>query len=248
MIMIHTGSRGFGHQVADENIGKMLSAARKYKINLPDRELACAPIGSVEAEEYLSAMRCAVNYAFCNRQVITHFVRESFERIFGGDCSIDLVYDVCHNIAKFEEHCVDGDKKTLCVHRKGATRAFPSGRPEVPEKYSDVGHPVIIPGDMGTASYVLVGTQRALDETWGSTCHGAGRVMSRKQAIKRFGGGDIRKQMESSGKIVQATNPRTLAEEASGAYKDISEVIRSVEMSGIAKPVAKMIPMGVIKG
>jgi tRNA-splicing ligase RtcB len=247
-VMVHTGSRGFGHQIADEYIGLMLTAAKKYGIKLPDQELACAPLSSPEAGKYLSAMRCAVNYAFCNREIITHWVRESFKQVYKRDCGIKLVYDVCHNIAKFEEHKVDGKDKVLCVHRKGATRAFPAGRSEVPAALRDIGQPVIIPGDMGTASYILVGTEKALEDTWGSTCHGAGRLMSRNAAIRKFRGENIRRQMEEHGQVVRATNPEVLAEEASGAYKDIDEVIRSVELAGISRSIARVVPLGVAKG
>lgn len=246
-IMVHCGSRGFGHQIADEYIKVMLQASQKYGIKLPDRELACAPLDSKEALDYLGAMRCGINYAFCNRQVITHRIRETFNKIF-KDAEIDLVYDVCHNIAKFEEHVVDGERRELCVHRKGATRAFAKGRKEIPESYRDVGQPVIIPGDMGTASYVLIGTQTAMEETFGSTCHGAGRVMSREGAIRQFSGIDIQKKLEAKGEVVRATHPKVLAEEASEAYKDIDEVIKSVEVSGISKAIAKVIPVGVAKG
>jgi tRNA-splicing ligase RtcB len=225
----------------------MLASARKYGIKLPDSELACAPLNSREARQYISAMCCAVNYAFCNREVITQRVRETFDGIFGNS-ELDLVYDVCHNIAKFEEHEVDGEKKELCIHRKGATRAFPAGRKEIPATYRDVGQPVIIPGDMGTASYVLVGTEMAMEETFGSTCHGAGRIMSRRGAIRKFRGVDILKKLEARGQVVKATHPKILAEEASEAYKDVDEVIRSVEISGISKAVARVVPVGVMKG
>ncbi|MEA3255908.1 MAG: RtcB family protein [Candidatus Altiarchaeota archaeon] len=246
-VMIHCGSRGFGHQIADDYIKIMLGAARKYGIRLPDSELACAPLDSREARQYMSAMYCAVNYAFCNREIITHQVRETFNRIF-GDSELELVYDVCHNIAKFEEHLVDGVSKKLCVHRKGATRAFPAGRKEIPEVYREVGQPVIIPGDMGTASYILVGTEKAMEETFGSTCHGAGRVMSRRGAIRRFRGTDIQRNLEAKGQVVKATHPKILAEEASAAYKDVDEVIRSVELSGISRAVVRVVPLGVAKG
>jgi tRNA-splicing ligase RtcB len=248
VVMVHTGSRGFGHQIADDYIKVMLSAAHRYGIKLPDKELACAPLNSPEARKYLSAMYCAVNYAFCNRETITHWVRESFRDMLGKDGELRLIYDVCHNIAKFEKHKVDGEIKELCVHRKGATRAFPAGRTEIPSTYRDEGQPVIIPGDMGTASYVLVGTEKALEETWGSTCHGAGRVMSRHGAIKRFRGTDIQRKLEAKGQVVKATNPKILAEEASEAYKDIDEVIKSVSLSGISTPVARLTPLGVAKG
>ncbi|RLI93086.1 MAG: RNA-splicing ligase RtcB [Candidatus Altiarchaeales archaeon] len=246
-VMVHCGSRGYGHQIADDYIKVMLSAARKYNIKLPDAELACAPINSNEAKRYISAMYCAVNYAFCNREIITHWVRESFREIF-RDVEIRLVYDVCHNIAKFEEHKLDGEKKMLCVHRKGATRAFSAGRREIPKAYRDVGQPVIIPGDMGTASYVLIGTERAMNETFGSTCHGSGRVMSRHRAIKKFRGSEIKRKLEAKGQVIRATNPRVLAEEASEAYKDVDEVVRSVEISGISRPILRVSPLGVAKG
>lgn len=245
--MIHCGSRGFGHQIADDYIKVMLSAARKYGIVLPDAELACAPLTSREAEDYLGAMRCAVNYAFCNRQTIMHWVRKSFEEVV-GDSEIKLVYDVCHNIAKFEEHSVGGEMKNVCVHRKGATRAFPAGRKEIPGDYRDAGQPVIIPGDMGTASYLLVGTDKAMEETFGSTCHGAGRLMSRTKATKKFRGEDVKRMLERKGEVVRAASWKVLAEESPGVYKDIDEVIKSVELSGISRPVARLVPVGVAKG
>ncbi|OYT40192.1 MAG: RNA-splicing ligase RtcB [Candidatus Altiarchaeales archaeon ex4484_43] len=248
VVMVHTGSRGFGHQIADEYIKVMLSAAHKYGIKLPDKELACAPLDSKEARRYLSAMYCGVNYAFCNREIITYWVRESFKDVFKEDCELKLTYDVCHNIAKFEEHRIDNKKRELCVHRKGATKAFPAGRREIPRAYRGVGQPVIIPGDMGTASYVLIGTEKAMEETWGSTCHGAGRVISRHGAIRRFRGTDIQRKLERKGQVVRATHPKILAEEASEAYKDIDEVIKSVSLSNISKPIARVTPLGVAKG
>ncbi len=243
-VMVHCGSRGFGHQVADEYIRVMEGAMKKYNISLPDRQLACAPLGTKEAEDYLQAMRCAVNYAFCNRQVITHWVRETFAQVFGEEQEMPLIYDVCHNIAKFEEY----DGKELCVHRKGATRAFGPGRKEIPKAYRSTGQPVIIPGSMGTASYLMVGTKTAEEETFGSTCHGAGRTMSRHAAISKFRGENIQKTMEERGQYVKATAPISLAEEAAEAYKDIDEVIKSVDISGIAKKVARVVPLGVTKG
>ncbi|HIE34045.1 MAG TPA: RNA-splicing ligase RtcB [Candidatus Altiarchaeales archaeon] len=246
-VMVHCGSRGYGHQIADDYIKIMLSAARKYGIKLPDNELACAPINSSETKKYISAMYCAVNYAFCNREIITHWIRESFRNVF-KDINIDLVYDVCHNIAKFEKHVLEGKERELCVHRKGATRAFAAGRGEVPKAYRDVGQPVIIPGDMGTASYILIGTERAMEETFGSTCHGSGRVMSRHKAIKSFRGTEIQRKLEMKGQIVRATHPKVLAEEASEAYKDVDEVIKSVEISEISRPIVRVIPLGVAKG
>lgn len=246
-VMIHCGSRGYGHQIADDYIKIMLSASRKYKISLPDAELACAPLSSEEAKSYISAMKCAVNYAFCNRQMITHWVRKTFENLF-GDIEIKLIYDVCHNIAKFEEHEIDGNKKEVCVHRKGATRAFSAGRKEIPEEYRDVGQPVIIPGSMGTASYLLIGTEKAMQETFGSTCHGSGRVMSRHGALREVRGEEVKRKLEAKGEVIRAASWKVLAEEMPEAYKDIDEVIRSVEISGISKPIAKMLPIGVTKG
>jgi len=248
-VMIHCGSRGLGYQVADDYIKVMLGASRKYNINLPDRQLACAPLDSSEARSYIGAMNCAINYAFANRQMITHWVRESFYSLFGESVELKLLYDVCHNIAKFEEHHTEsGGKKTFCVHRKGATRSFGAGRVEIPAEYRTVGQPVIIPGDMGTASYVLVGTEKAMEETWGSTCHGAGRTMSRHAAVNKFKGDNIKKLLESRGEVIRATSPKVLAEEVPDAYKDIDEVIRSVEIAGLSKAVARMVPMGVAKG
>lgn len=249
-VMIHCGSRGFGHQVCDDYIRKMISASQKYNIKLPDRELCCAPIGTEEADSYIKAMYCAVNYAFCNRHVIMHWVRESFDQVFGKGTSDDmhLVYDVCHNIAKFEEHEIDGKKEKVCVHRKGATRAFPAGRPEVPSIYRDVGQPVLIPGTMGTSSYVLVGKEEGMINAFGSTCHGGGRVMSRNEAIRSWKGGDIQKALAGKGITIRATDPTLLAEEAPSAYKDIDDVVKSVELAGISSVVAKMVPIGVAKG
>ncbi len=248
--MIHCGSRGFGHQVCDDYIRVMLDASRKYGIELPERELCCAPIDSEEAQNYIKAMNCAVNYAFLNRHIIMHWVRETFDEVFGNGNSeqMKLVYDVCHNIAKFEEHEVDGQKKKLCVHRKGATRAFAAGRPEVPEAYRDIGQPVLIPGSMGTASYVLVGKEQGMKETWGSSCHGAGRTMSRHAAIGKWRGENIQSELSQKGITVRATKPKLLAEEAPGAYKDVDEVVKSVELAGISGIVAKMVPIGVVKG
>jgi len=244
-VMVHCGSRGLGYQIADDYIKVMLSAARKYGINLPDNELACAPLSSREAEDYVAAMYCGVNYAFANRQVITHWVRETFEDVFGGDADLRQVYDVCHNIAKFEEHKEYGK---VCVHRKGATRAFAAGRSELSEEYRGVGQPVIVPGDMGTASYVLVGTETAMDETWGSVCHGAGRIMSRTAAKKKVRGEQVKQELESRGEVIRSDSWKTLAEEAPMAYKDVDEVIKSVELAGLSKAVARLTPLGVAKG
>lgn len=256
-VMIHTGSRGLGYQVCDDYIKEMFRASEKYGIILPDRQLCCAPVESPEGQKYLGAMASAANYAFANRQMITHWTREAFERIIGMSADrigFSLVYDVCHNIAKIEKHHTQktgkdkGKETTLCVHRKGATRAFPAGHPELPEKYMDVGQPVLIPGDMGRASYVLCGTERAMEETFGSTCHGAGRVMSRSQAIKISKGRSVSKEMESRGVYVRAANKATLIEEMPEAYKDVSKVVQVVHDAGISRLVAKIVPLGLIKG
>ncbi len=250
-VMIHTGSRGFGHQVCTDFLEVMARAASKYNIALPDRELACAPYNSPEAQDYLAAMRAAANYAWANRQCIMHWTVEAFIKFFGmtpRDLGMSLIYDVAHNIAKVEEHIVNGKKKKLIVHRKGATRAFPPGHPELPDIYKHIGQPVLIPGDMGRASFVLLGAEKAMQETFGSTCHGAGRVMSRHQAIKRAKGRAIWREMEDKGIIVRSAGRETLAEEMSEAYKDISNVVDVVHNAGISKKVARLRPMGVIKG
>ncbi len=251
VVQIHCGSRGFGHQVCDDDVRSLQSAVRKYDIQLPDRELVCAPIDSPEGRDYYGAMACAVNYAFANRQVLTNGVREAFASVLAGKVdSFDLrqVYDVAHNIAKFEEHTVDGETQRLCVHRKGATRAFGPGRTEVPTVYRDVGQPVLVPGSMGTASYVLVGTEEAMELTFGSSCHGAGRTMSRTQARKQVWGSDLREELENAGIVVRAGSMRGLAEEAPLAYKDVSAVVEVVHDLNIAHKVVRMVPLGVIKG
>ncbi|MFQ5974894.1 MAG: RtcB family protein [Candidatus Hydrothermarchaeales archaeon] len=250
-IMLHCGSRGFGHQVATDYLNTLSRAVEKYKIELPDRQLVCAPANSKEGQDYFGAMKAAVNYAFCNRHVITHWIRESFEQVFNRDwedLGMGTIYDVCHNICKYEEHIVDGKKRMLYVHRKGATRAFPPGHKDVPKAYRDVGQPVLIAGSMGTASYILVGTEKAMEETFGSTCHGAGRTMSRKKAIKTHYGKDVQRQLESRGEVIRATSPKVLAEEAPDAYKDVNEVVNSVHNAGISLRVAKLVPLGVAKG
>jgi len=250
-IMIHTGSRGFGYQICDDYIRVMNRAVQKYGIKLPDRQLACAPINSPEAQDYISAMRCAANYAWANRQCITYLVRKALERVFNKNwesLGLDLIYDVAHNIAKFERHKINGEEKTLCVHRKGATRAFPPAHPDLPEDYKDIGQPVIIPGDMGTNSYLLIGTEKAMKETFGSTCHGAGRLMSRSQAIKKGRGRSIAKELESQGIIVMASGRETLAEEMPEAYKDVNDVVEAVVGAGISRKVCRMRPLGVVKG
>ena len=250
-IVIHTGSRGLGYQICDDYIRVMIDAARKYDIELPDRQLCCAPINSPEGKEYLAVMACAANYAFANRQMITHWVRETFEKtlnISPAESRISLVYDVCHNIAKIEEHIVNGEKKRLCVHRKGATRAFPPNHPNTPDAYKAVGQPVLIPGDMGRCSYVLVGTEKAYEDTFGSTCHGAGRVMSRNQASKTAKGRNITQEMKEKGILVRADSRATLDEELSEAYKDVTEVVDIVEHAGISRKIVQLRPMCVIKG
>ena len=250
-LMIHTGSRGFGHQVCADFLKVMGKASSKYQIALPDRELACAPINSREARDYLAAMRAAANYAWANRQCIMHWAREAFHRVFTvspKQLGMTLIYDVAHNIAKIEEHTVNGKKVKVVVHRKGATRAFPPDHPELPPVYKPLGQPVLIPGDMGRASFVLLGTEKAMIETFGSTCHGAGRVMSRHQAIKRAKGRSIRNELETRGIIVRSAGRETLAEEMSDAYKDISNVVEVVHKAGISRKVARLRPLGVIKG
>lgn len=250
-VMIHTGSRGFGHQVCTDFLEVMERAAAKYNIALYDKELACAPFKSSEAQDYLAAMRAAANYAWANRQCIMHWTREAFMKELGASprsLGMGLVYDVAHNIAKVEEHTAGGKKRRLVVHRKGATRAFPPGHPELPVAYRHLGQPVLIPGDMGRASFVLLGTEQAMLETFGSTCHGAGRVMSRHQAIRKAKGRAIRRELEDRGIIVRSAGRETLAEEMSEAYKDISEVVDVVHRAGISRKVARLRPMGVVKG
>lgn len=250
-IMIHTGSRGFGHQVCTDFLEVMERAVKKYGIELPDRELACAPYQSKEAKDYLSAMKAAANYAWANRQCIMHWTREAFMKLFRTsprELGMSLIYDVAHNIAKVEEHIVNGKKMKLIVHRKGATRAFPPNHPELPDVYRALGQPVLIPGDMGRVSFVLLGTDKAMKETFGSTCHGAGRVLSRHQAIKKAKGRAIKRELEDKGIIVRSAGRETLAEEMSDAYKDISNVVDVVHKAGISKKVARLRPLGVIKG
>ncbi|UCG10854.1 MAG: RtcB family protein [Dehalococcoidia bacterium] len=251
MLLVHCGSRGLGHQVADDYIGVMVNAMKKYNIDLPDRQLACAPIDSAEGKNYLAAMRCAANYAWANRQCITHWVRESFCQVLKKteeEAGLELIYDVCHNIAKIEEHEVDGKRVGLCVHRKGATRAFPVGHPDVPSKYAGIGQPVLIPGDMGRYSYVLVGTEQAMKESFGSTCHGAGRVKSRAAAKRELRGENVLRELESRGITVRTGSLKGLAEEASQAYKDVESVVGVAHNAGISRIVARTKPIGVIKG
>jgi tRNA-splicing ligase RtcB len=251
VLYVHCGSRGLGHQVADDYIREMIRAMQKYGIEVPDRQLACAPVDSPEGQAYLAAMRCAANYAWANRQCITHWVREAFGRVMAmGDsrAGLELIYDVTHNIAKIEEHEVDGKKVKLCVHRKGATRAFPAGHPDVPLQYAKIGQPILIPGDMGRVSYILVGTERAMKETFGSTCHGAGRLQSRAAAKRHLQGREVLGTMEAKGITVRAGSLSGLAEEASESYKDVNDVVGVVQGAGISKKVARTKPIAVIKG
>jgi len=250
MVMIHTGSRGFGHQVCTDHLRILEQAVKKYNIWLPDRQLACAPVTSIEGREYLQAMACAANFAWCNRQMIVHWVRESFEKVLrrrAEDLDMGIVYDVCHNIAKLEEHEVDGKRRKVYVHRKGATRSFGPGRREVPLKYRDVGQPVLIPGDMGTESYLLKGTKEA-EETFGSTCHGAGRVMSRNDAVRRYRGEQIVADLKSKGIYAHPASWKVMAEEAPDAYKDVSQVVNVTHGAGLSFKVARLLPLGVVKG
>jgi tRNA-splicing ligase RtcB len=246
VVMIHCGSRGLGHQVASDYIIKM---EQKYgSSNLPDRELINAPINSDLGQEYLKAMGAAANFAFSNKQLITHHVRNAFEKFYGSQDDIDVVYDVCHNIGKFEKHRVDGEMRKVCVHRKGATRSFGPGREEIPETYRKYGQPIIIPGSMGTASYVLVGTSKAEEVSFGSTAHGAGRVASRAEGLRTLKGADIVAELKARNIEVKANSIKGVAEEAPQMYKDIDEVIRVSHGIGIGNMVARLVPLGVIKG
>ena len=251
VVMIHSGSRGFGHQICTDHLGRMAGAAARAGIELPDRQLACAPLGSPEAEEYLAAMACACNFAFANRQMMLQEVRGAFERIFRGSwerLGVELVYDVAHNIAKREVHDVDGVPRAVRVHRKGATRAFGPGHPDVPQDYRATGQPVIIPGDMGRESWLLAGTETAMRETWGSTCHGAGRLLSRHAARKVRSGAEVRRELEDAGLVVRAASVGALAEEAPFAYKDVADVVGVVDAVGLGRKVARLRPLGVLKG
>ncbi len=250
-LMIHCGSRGFGHQICSDYLRVMERSVQKYKIVLPDRELACAPGKSEEAQDYYQAMACAVNYAFVNRQTILHWVRQSFQQVFNQDpqkFGLKLVYDVAHNIAKIENHLVEGGRKKVWVHRKGATRAFPPGHSEIPSDYRSAGQPVLIPGSMGTSSWLLVGTEKAMQTTFGSTAHGAGRMMSRSAAKRNFWGGDIKKALEKRGIYVRAASAVVLAEEADPAYKNVDVVVEVSDKVGIATKVARFVPIAVVKG
>jgi tRNA-splicing ligase RtcB len=251
LFMIHTGSRGFGHEICSDYVRLLGEATRKYGISLPDRQLACTPVKSPEGQDYLAAMACAANYAWTNRQFITHWARESFVKVFGKsrqELGLEQVYDVAHNIAKIEEYVTDGKRRTLCVHRKGATRAFPAGHPDVPSIYQKTGQPVLIPGDMGRCSYIALGTETALKESFGSTCHGAGRTQSRAAAKRSLRGIDVARALEARGILVKAGSMGGLAEEASEAYKDVTEVVDVTHSAGISRKVARAVPIGVIKG
>jgi tRNA-splicing ligase RtcB len=249
-VTIHCGSRGFGHQICDDFLTTMDRAARKHHIELPDRQLACAPVRSPEGQAYLGAMRCAVNYAFANRQAIAHRVREIFAAALGsrGEQALRTVYEVAHNIAKLETHEVGGRSVRLCVHRKGATRAFAAGAPDVPADYRSVGQPVLVPGDMGRCSYVLVGTERGMREAFGSACHGAGRAMSRQSALRQGKGRDIVRELAESGVRLRAKSRQTIAEEMPDAYKDVTEVVDACVSAGIARKVVQIKPLGCVKG
>jgi tRNA-splicing ligase RtcB len=251
LVFLHCGSRGFGHQVCQDYLDVMEAASERYGYRLPDKQLACAPVRSEEGAAYLGAMNAAANFAWANRQYISYWVRRSFAKVFGRsaeEMGMRLLYDVAHNIAKIERHGFEGSEIEVCVHRKGATRAFPAGHPEVPERYRDVGQPVLIPGDMGRYSYVCVGEQRAMRETWGSTCHGAGRIRSRHEAIRLLKGVNIAQRLEQQGILVRAHNKAALAEEASEAYKDVADVVDVLNNAGIARRVARTRPLAVVKG
>ncbi len=251
VVMIHCGSRGVGHQVCTDEVRTMDRTMREHGIEVPDRQLACVPVSSPQGRRYLGGMAAAANYGRANRHVITDGVRNAFARTFGSDAralGMHVVYDVSHNLAKLERYTVDGRERQLCVHRKGATRAFGPGHPELPERYRDVGQPVMIPGSMGTASYVLVGTAEGRDVAWWSTCHGAGRLMSRKAAAKHMHGRELRDQLKHQGILVLSKELKLLAEEGPYAYKDVSEVVEVCERVGLSKQVARLVPLGVVKG
>jgi tRNA-splicing ligase RtcB len=251
VVFIHSGSRGLGHQTCQDYLEVMEAAADKYRISLPDKQLACAPLSSSEGRSYLAAMTAAANFAFANRQLIAHWVRQAFGRVLGRkpeELGMNVVYDVAHNIAKMERHKVDGKEMSLCIHRKGATRAFPAGHPDIPAKYRSIGQPVMVPGDMGRYSFMCVGTEQAMAETWGSTCHGAGRMLSRGAAKRHLAGVNIAERLAEKGIMVRTQNKAALAEEASEAYKDVAQVVDVLHDAGISRKVARMRPLGVVKG
>lgn len=250
-VMIHSGSRGFGHQICTDYLKVMERVTARMGYQLPDRQLACAPIKSEEGVKYASGLACGVNYAVLNRQLLTHWVRGSFERVLRASArklGINIVYDNSHNLVLFEEHQINGIKKELCVHRKGATRAFGPGHPDLPENYKSIGQPIVVPGDMGTCSFLLLGTEQAMKESFGSTCHGAGRMMSRSEAKRRIRGTELKNALEARGISVMADSMPGLAEEAPDAYKDVSQVVEICVGARISRKVAKMVPIGVLKG
>lgn len=250
-LMIHTGSRAFGHQICTDSLRKIEKAMKRYKIRIPDRELACVPANTKEAQNYFKQMACAANFGFCNRQLITHWLREIFESVYNTDfedMNMHLIYDVCHNILKVEEHEVEGKKYMLNVHRKGATRAFPKNHPDIPEDYQSIGQPVLIPGTMGTSSYLCIGKPSSMNLTFGSTAHGAGRKMSRRRADRKYQANEIRNNLYKRGIIVRGASMRVIAEESPGAYKDIDQVVQVNHDLGIIEKVAKMVPLAVVKG
>jgi tRNA-splicing ligase RtcB len=250
-VQIHCGSRGFGHQICTDYVRDFQAAVQRYKIQLPDRELVCAPLNSPEGQDYLAAMRCAANFAFANRQILAQRARQAFESVLAGEISnwhLPQVYDITHNMGKIETHLIDGEQLKVCVHRKGATRAFGPGSPDLPPEYQAIGQPVLVPGSMGTASWVLVGTAHSMQHSLGSTCHGAGRVMSRHQAKRQIRGEQLRRELEAEGIHVRAGSLPGLAEEAPQAYKDVDAVVETVSGAGIARKVARLRPIAVIKG
>ena len=247
VIMIHTGSRGLGHQVCTDYLKTMIPAMQRYKINMPDREFACVPFKSVEGQKYFSAMAGAANYAWSNRHMIAHYIKGAWKKILGEKEELELLYDVAHNIIKREKHLIDGQETEVIIHRKGSTRAFPPKHPEIPEKYKEVGQPILTPGSMGTASYILAGTEKS-QEAWYTVNHGAGRTMSRGAARRRFSGQQVIQELEAKGIIVKYQSPRGIVEEAPLAYKDINSVVEIIDKAGLAKKVAKLIPLAVIKG
>lgn len=250
-VMIHTGSRGLGHQVCSDYLRIMEVASRRYNLPLPDRELVSVPANSREAEDYFAAMKAAANFAWANRQLITHWTREVFANVFkksADDLGLHIIYDVAHNIAKLEDHQINGREKKVYVHRKGATRAFPPGHPALPNKYKGIGQPVLIPGSMGTASYILVGTKKSMEITFGSAPHGAGRVLSREEAKRKYRGSEIQHRLENRGVMVRAASLAVVAEEAPEAYKDVDRVAEVAERAGMAKRVIRLIPLAVVKG
>jgi tRNA-splicing ligase RtcB (3'-phosphate/5'-hydroxy nucleic acid ligase) len=251
VVLIHSGSRGFGHQICSDYVNEFQAAVHRYQIHLPDRELVCAPLNSPEGEAYMAAMRCAANYAFTNRQILAHQARQAFEEVLAGvipDWHLRQVYDIAHNMGKVESHQIEGKRLRVCVHRKGATRAFGPGSHGLPPEYQTIGQPVLVPGSMGTSSWVLVGTEASMKHSYGSSCHGAGRVMSRSKAKKEVRGESLRKDLEGKGIHIRAGSLKGLAEEAPVAYKDVDEVVETVSGAGIARKVARLRPVAVIKG